>query len=54
MFVLDVDSELKLALIHPKFVKDYLAIVEQDREYLAQWLPWVSDGYDEAFVLGFI
>ncbi len=38
MFTLDVDTDLKLALVSPKFAPQYLEIVSREREYLSQWL----------------
>ncbi|EGR0264987.1 GNAT family N-acetyltransferase, partial [Vibrio cholerae] len=33
MFTLDVDTDLKLALVDPKFAPQYLEIVSREREY---------------------
>lgn len=54
MFTLDVDQELELALVHPKYAKYYLEIVTKDRDYLSQWLAWPPHANDEAFFLSFI
>ena len=54
MFTLDVDQELELALVHPKYAKYYLEIVTKDRDYLSQWLAWPPHANDEAFFHSFI
>ncbi|MDN3679281.1 GNAT family protein [Vibrio tapetis subsp. quintayensis] len=54
MFTLDVDSELKLALIQPSFAKKYLEIVTEQRDYLSEWLAWPPHGKSEDFFLTFV
>ncbi|MFM2485712.1 GNAT family N-acetyltransferase [Celerinatantimonas yamalensis] len=54
MFTLDVKQGLELALVHPKFAKQYLKIVSRERDYLSQWLAWPMHAYDEDFFLSFI
>ncbi len=54
MFTLDVDKELKLALVEPKFASRYFSIVSEQREYLSQWLAWPPHAKDEEFFLSFI
>ncbi|SON48471.1 protein of unknown function [Vibrio tapetis subsp. tapetis] len=54
MFTLDVDGELKLALVQPSFAKNYLEIVTAQQEYLSEWLVWPPHGNSEAFFLAFI
>ncbi len=54
MFTLDVDSELKLALVQPSFAKKYVEIVTEQREYLSEWLAWPPHGKSEEFFLTFV
>ncbi|GHY02165.1 Ribosomal-protein-serine acetyltransferase [Vibrio cholerae] len=54
MFTLDVDTDLKLALVDPKFAPQYLEIVSREREYLSQWLAWPPHANSEEFFLSFI
>ncbi|HGF7528491.1 TPA: GNAT family N-acetyltransferase, partial [Vibrio cholerae] len=54
MFTLDVDTDLKLALVDPKFAPQYLEIVSREREYLSQWLAWPPHVNSEEFFLSFI
>lgn len=54
MFSKIVDDDITLALVQPSFAKDYWAIVEQQREYLSQWLAWPSLADGEDFFLQFI
>lgn len=54
MFTLDIDQELRLALIQPSFAKTYYDIVAQQRSYLSQWLAWPEHADGEGFFLSFI
>ncbi|KQB05453.1 GNAT family N-acetyltransferase [Vibrio anguillarum] len=54
MFTLDVDTDLKLALVSHKFAPHYLEIVSREREYLSQWLAWPPHANNEEFFLSFI
>lgn len=54
MFTLNVEPNLKLALVQPSFAKQYLEIVTRERDYLSQWLPWAAHAYNEAFFCSFI
>ncbi|EGR0683803.1 GNAT family protein [Vibrio cholerae] len=54
MFTLHVDTDLKLALVCPKFAPHYLEIVNREREYLSQWLAWPPHANSEEFFLSFI
>ncbi|HFG1639877.1 TPA: GNAT family N-acetyltransferase [Vibrio cholerae] len=54
MFTLDVDTDLKLALVDTKFAPQYLEIVSREREYLSQWLAWPPHANSEEFFLSFI
>ena len=37
-----VDEELSLVLVHDGFAVKYVQLVDQDRDYLSEWLPWVT------------
>ena len=37
-----VDEELNLVLVHDELAVKYVQLVNQDRNYLSEWLPWVS------------
>ncbi|MCL9777169.1 GNAT family N-acetyltransferase [Vibrio methylphosphonaticus] len=54
MFVMEVEDDLALALVEPKFAPLYLEIVVRERDYLSQWLAWPELAHDEAFFLAFI
>lgn len=54
MFTRKIDERIALALVQPSFAKAYLAIVNEQREDLAQYLPWAANARDEAFFLTFI
>jgi len=40
MFKVEVDSEIRLCLINRSFSKDLVRLVEENLEYLSQWLDW--------------
>ena len=40
MFKLKVDSEIYLCLEHESFAKQYLELVQENYDFLSQWLPW--------------
>lgn len=54
MFHLDIDQNLKLMLVQPWFAPVYFEIVNTQRDYLSQWLPWVRHANSEQFFLDFI
>lgn len=54
MFTLAVNPDLQLALVEPSFAKHYLEIVNQEREYLSEWLGWPPHADSEAFFLEFV
>ena len=54
MFTLEIENGLEIALIESNFAAKYLEIVQEDRDYLSQWLVWPPHGHDEAFFLQFI
>ncbi|OEF25575.1 GNAT family N-acetyltransferase [Vibrio rumoiensis] len=54
MFTLEIDSDLRLALIERSFAKQYLEIVSNQQEYLSQWLAWPPHAKTEDFFLRFV
>lgn len=42
MFHLKIDSELELRLFEPLHAKALSALIEKNRKYLRQWLPWLD------------
>lgn len=42
MFCYQVDAELQLAIPRLKDAEAVFALIQKDREYLAEWLPWVK------------
>ncbi|WP_133011601.1 GNAT family N-acetyltransferase [Marinomonas flavescens] len=54
MFTLDVEKDLKLALVHNSFASLYFDIVSRERDYLGEWLAWPPYAHDDGFFLNFI
>lgn len=54
MFKMEVEKDLALALVEPKFASKYLAIVSNQRDYLSEWLAWPPHAKNEEFFLNFI
>ncbi len=54
MFTLDVEKDLALSLVEPKFAAMYLDIVSRQRDYLSEWLAWPSHAESESFFHCFI
>ncbi|MFC5077347.1 Putative ribosomal N-acetyltransferase YdaF [Vibrio thalassae] len=54
MFTLKVDDDIELALVQPSFAKQYMQIVSEQRDYLAQWLAWPHHADSDAFFQQFI
>ncbi|WP_163836031.1 GNAT family N-acetyltransferase [Spartinivicinus ruber] len=42
MFSLNIDKETALELVHPVMAKHLHELVEKNRAYLSEWLPWVN------------
>jgi len=40
MFQLVIDKEIKLLLVQPSFAPRYVALADENYEYLSQWLAW--------------
>ncbi len=42
MFVWQIDKNIQLELLDARHTKELFQLTDQNREYLAQWLPWVD------------
>ena len=42
MFEHKVDDEIKLRLLEPRHAHELFALVDSNRQYLRQWLPWLD------------
>lgn len=40
MFRKKVDSEINLILVHELLAEEFFKIIDSNREYLGEWLPW--------------
>ncbi len=43
MFKFEVDQDINLVFLHQAMAEDLYALVDANREYLGEWLPWVSE-----------
>jgi ribosomal-protein-serine acetyltransferase len=39
---LPVDKETQLRLLEERYAEEYLALIERNRAYLQEWMPWAS------------
>ncbi|MDZ7659634.1 GNAT family N-acetyltransferase [Fodinibius sp.] len=42
MFNRQIDSNIQLELLEARHAEELFQLTEQNREYLAEWLPWVD------------
>lgn len=42
MFFYNVDENIQLKILELKYTEEFFALVDRDRDYLRQWLPWVD------------
>lgn len=42
MFYHKIDDDISLALVHGSFAKEFVALVNAQKDYLGEWLPWVA------------
>ena len=54
MFTLRVDDEIELQLLEKHHKEELYQLLDQNRNHLRKWLPWVdgtksADAYDEIF-----
>jgi ribosomal-protein-serine acetyltransferase len=54
MFALEVEPGLRLQLLHRQHADTLLALVDENRQCLRQWLAWVDDTREVAVVERFI
>ncbi len=54
MFTMEVDDDIKLALVQPSFAQRYLDIVANQKDDLGQWLAWPLHADSADFFLTFI
>ncbi|QIA63003.1 GNAT family N-acetyltransferase [Vibrio astriarenae] len=40
MFVMHVDQDIELALVQPSFAERYLQLLNENLDYLSEWLAW--------------
>jgi ribosomal-protein-serine acetyltransferase len=43
MFSIKIRDDLELGLLEQRHAEELFALVEQNREYLREWLPWVDN-----------
>jgi ribosomal-protein-serine acetyltransferase len=43
MFSLRIDDELELRLLEERHAKVMFAVIDENRAYLREWLPWLDD-----------
>ena len=51
---LKVDDEIELRGCQPYYASDIFSIVEKEREYLREWLPWVDMTTEEKHTRNFL
>lgn len=54
MFTVTVDKEIQLALVQPSFASQYVQLIQDDIEYLAEWLQWPPHCQTEEDFRGFV
>lgn len=54
MFYREIDPELKLAIALPHFVETLLNLIDQNRDHLRPWMPWLDDTTEPEHVEKFI
>ena len=54
MFYRKVDDELQLAIVLPHFAEALYTLVDRNRDYLREWLPWLDDTREQKHVEDFI
>lgn len=42
LFYFTVDDDIQLKILEIKYAEDIYSLVDQDRNYLREWLPWVD------------
>jgi ribosomal-protein-serine acetyltransferase len=54
MFYREIDDELQLAMIMPHLAEALYTLVDRNRDYLREWLPWLDDTTEQRHVEDFI
>jgi ribosomal-protein-serine acetyltransferase len=54
MFRAQVREDIHLQLVEERHVAEVFALVDQDRDYLRQWLPWVDATQEPEDTLSFV
>ena len=54
MFYFDVDNNIQLRLLETKYSNEIYSLVDKDRHYLREWLPWVDGTKSPDDTKGFI
>ena len=54
MFRIQIEENLHLELLQMIHSQELFALVDQNREHLRQWLPWLDDSKSEEDTKGFI
>lgn len=49
MFEHIVDDDIKLVLVHGQFAQTLDELVARQRDYLGEWLPWVTGNSEETY-----
>lgn len=49
-----IDEKLELRLFRPELIDTYFAVVDANRDYLRQWLPWLDTNNAPEDNLGFV
>lgn len=54
MFKLEIDHELALSLVEQRMAPTYFDVVQENKDYLAQWLAWPEKAKNADFFAQFI
>jgi ribosomal-protein-serine acetyltransferase len=54
MFILKISDELELRLLEERHAEELFALVDQNRQHLRQWLPWLDTTISPSDTLTFI
>lgn len=54
MFSCRINEDLELKLLEPRYASELFALIDRNRGYLREWLPWVDRTRSEADLLPFI
>jgi ribosomal-protein-serine acetyltransferase len=42
VFCLSIDDETQLRLLEERYAEEYFALIERNRAYLQEWMPWAA------------